>query len=269
MENGLMVIDELNNIQKICEKLMASKHYQKMGPDGVMAIVHKAMSLGVHPMDALNGGMYFVQGRVEMSAILMARLIRQQKHSITMDKTSTDKICILHGRRVDNGDTWKASFSVDDAKRAGLLKGGSPWEKYPDIMCYNRALSKLARQLFPDVIGNCYVEGEISDTIKDGVTTKIDELDGSEEVKETITQLQADRLNNLIGDDDNFRSVVMDFVQKRFGSADFLAIRSDSYGCIFDKVFARCGKKVPVENTSESESLDQSTVSVDTVDVVN
>ena len=245
MENSLVklenssVISDLNNIQKICETLMASKHYQKMGADGVMAIVHKATSLGVHPMDALNGGMYFVQGRVEMSAILMARLIRQQRHSITMDKTSTDSICILHGKRADNGDTWKTSFSIDDARRAGLIKSGGPWEKYPDVMCYNRALSKLARQLFPDVIGNCYVEGEVVETL-DGELIKDIE---AEDPNKTISLEQADSINEMIGDDKEFRDIVLDFVQKRFGEASFSAIRCDAFDGIYNKVCLRAKER--------------------------
>ena len=245
MENSLVklenssIISDLNNIQKICETLMASKHYQKMGADGVMAIVHKATSLGVHPMDALNGGMYFVQGRVEMSAILMARLIRQQKHSITMDKTSTDSICILHGKRSDNGDTWKTSFSINDARRAGLIKVGGPWEKYPDVMCYNRALSKLARQLFPDVIGNCYVEGEIVETLDGELVKGSDAADP----EKTISQEQADSLETLVGENAIIRKNLLEFLQKRFSSENFLDIRSDAFSGIFDMVLSRIEKK--------------------------
>lgn len=156
------VMEEFNQAQELCMKLLKTKHYQKMGNEGVFAITQKALSKGINPIEALNGGMYYVQGKVEMSAITMADLIRRKGHSITLGKESNDTICVLHGKRKDNGDTWKVSFSIEDAKRAGIYKPGGPWTKYPDTMCYSRALSKLARQLFPDVIGNCYVEGEIA-----------------------------------------------------------------------------------------------------------
>jgi len=140
---------------------MQTPHYSKIGNEGIMAIVETAKSLGVDPRQALGGGLYYVRGKVEMSSRMMNALIRSRKHSVTRDKKSDDTICILHGKRSDNGDTWTESFSMDEAKKAGLVRNG-PWTTFPRDMLFARALSRLARQLFPDIIGNCYVEGEIS-----------------------------------------------------------------------------------------------------------
>lgn len=153
---------EVQQMQKLCDMLMTTKHYQKLGQDGVFAIVAKAKSLNVDPLDALNGGLYYVQGKVGMSTEMMAYLIRQQGHSISKDPKSDDKIVILHGKRADNGDTWTVSFSWQDAIRAGLAK--NMYERYPQIMLYNRAMSMLARQLFPDVIkGAGYTHDELKE----------------------------------------------------------------------------------------------------------
>lgn len=152
----------LEGTQKLCQALMKTPHYAKMGQEGIFAIVAKARSLNIDPLDALNGGLYCVQGRVEMSSNMMNQLIRMQGHSITKDPKSDDTICILHGKRADNADTWTESFSISEAKRSGIYKEQGPWGKYPRDMLFARALSRLARQLFPDVIKGCYVEGEIS-----------------------------------------------------------------------------------------------------------
>jgi hypothetical protein len=125
-----------------------------LGEAGIFAIIQKAKSLKIDPVDALGGGLYFLNGKTGMSAEMMNTLIRSNGHSIIKDAKSNDNICILHGKRSDNGDTWTESFSIDDAKRAGIYK--NVWEKYPRNMCFNRALSNLARQLFPDVIKGCY-----------------------------------------------------------------------------------------------------------------
>lgn len=244
--NTSELIANVEASEKLCQGLLKTKHYAKIGEVGVYAIVHKAMSLGIDPIEALNGGLYFVQGKVEMSGILMARLIRQHKHSITLDRQSNDTICILHGKRADNGDTWKTSFSIDDAKRAGLLSSSSsPWTKYPDIMCYNRALSKLARQLFPDVIGNCYIEGEIEAEKQVEVIDTNGQVLGADEAKqpetvvftsETITPEQAIELDTLIGDDEPFRITVMDFLDKRFKAKELVEIPTNAYQAIYNKV---------------------------------
>lgn len=145
-----MLLQDVETMQKMCAALMKTKHYQKMGEDGIFAIIQKAKSIGINPLEALNGGLYFLQGKIGMSSEMMASLIRQQGHSVIKDERSNEKICILKGKRADNGDTWSISFSMDDARRAGLAK--NMYEKYPAVMLYNRAMSMLARQLFPDVI---------------------------------------------------------------------------------------------------------------------
>ena len=149
-DNFETMLTEIESMQKQCKALLQSKHYQAMGEAGIFALLQKAKSLNMNPIEALNGGLYYVSGKVGMSTEAMASMIRSKGHSIIKDPKSDNNICILHGRRADNGDTWTVSFSVDDAKRAGLFK--NVFEKYPSIMCYNRACSMLARQLFPDVI---------------------------------------------------------------------------------------------------------------------
>ena len=142
---------EIDNNRKLCEMLMQTPHYAKMGPDGIYAIVAKARSMEMDPIDALNGALYYVNGRVGMSSEAMAARMRQAGHSITKDPKSDNTICILHGKRADNGDTWTTTFSIEDAKRAGIYNERGPWGKYPGVMCYNRALSMMFRQLTPDL----------------------------------------------------------------------------------------------------------------------
>lgn len=156
-----MMIDDIQETRVLVDSLLKTKHYQRLGPEGIFAIIQKAKATNVNPLDALNGGMYYVQGKVEMSAFMMNQLIRQAGHSISKDEQSDDTVCILHGKRVDTGDTWTEIFSIDDAKRAGIYREGTGWTKYPRNMLFARALSNLARMLFPDVIQGCYVEGEL------------------------------------------------------------------------------------------------------------
>ena len=52
-----------------------------------------------------------------------------------------------------NGFEYTARFSMDDAKRAELVKPKSGWEKYPANMLRWRALGYCQDVVFPDVIG--------------------------------------------------------------------------------------------------------------------
>lgn len=256
-DNSNFMLDEIANTEKVCISLMKTAHYSKIGRDGIFAIVQKAASLGIKPIEALNGGMYYVQGKVELSAIMMAKLIRQQKHSITMDKNSTSTCCILHGKRADNGDTWRASFSIDDAKRAGIYKENSPWTKYPDVMCYNRALSKIARQLFPDVIGNCYVEGEISEAVQTETQLPIAEM-----TVDVISEKDALFLEeNLVKCTKEFQETVRNFLLQRFGTATFESLPKNMLQSLTNKIKNNLQQEeVRVEIPEEAPSALASTV---------
>jgi hypothetical protein len=193
IENNEIIrhITDIENTQKLCLSLLKTPHYSKMGSEGIFAIVSKAKSLGMDLMEALNGGLYYVQGKVGMPAETMASLIRQKGHSIVKDPKSNHEVCILHGRRGDNGDTWTISFSMEDAKRAGLAK--NMYDKYPSTMLYCRALSFLARQLFPDIIrGAGYTYDELKEISANSSNVMV-----SEEKVEFISSEQAAELRKI------------------------------------------------------------------------
>lgn len=192
-------LNEIEQTNKMVAQLMKTPHYSRMGEIGIFTIVQKAKSIGLNPLDALNGAIYFVNGKVELSANTMNYLIRAQGHSITKDETSNNEICILHGKRKDNGDTWTSSFSISEAKKAGIYK--NVWEKYPEDLLFARALTRLARQLFPDVCKGAYIEGEIQVTQASYVV---------DEVKpQVITVEQALELEEILDFDEDYKASVV------------------------------------------------------------
>lgn len=200
------LIADVEGMQNAAKKLMQTPHYAKLGNDGIFAIVQKARSLNVNELDALNGALYYLNGKVGMSAEMMCMLIRTNGHSITKDPKSNDNVCILHGRRKDNGDTWTESFSIDDAKRAGIYK--NTWEKYPRNMCYCRALSNLARQLFPDVIKGCYEIEELKSfnenptpiNYNKSALEKLKEIEANNPIVELTEEQKEEFYQNFNGD---------------------------------------------------------------------
>lgn len=144
------------------EMVAASPYYQKEG--GKAGIISKwlaAKELGIPPMVALNGGLHYVQGCIQLSATAMNMLIRRKGHSINKIEHN-GSICHIKGTRRDNGDTSESIFTIEQAKNAGLMSK-SIWKQYPERMLFNRALSNLAKDLFADCIGNAYVEGELEE----------------------------------------------------------------------------------------------------------
>jgi len=156
---------EFQMLQVIAKNAESSGFYVGVGQQSrIFMVILAARELGISPMLALNGGIWNIQGKIEISARLMNGLIRRGGHSIKID--SNDKQCTITGKRADSGEEHTETFTWEMALRAGLVrknKDGSDgiWMKYPEDMLYNRCISRLARRLFSDVIGTAYIEGEI------------------------------------------------------------------------------------------------------------
>lgn len=217
---------EIMVYQTMSKQAVDSKMYRGIGDQaGVMMIMLAARELNIPPVMALNGGLNIIQGKVEISARMMNALIRKRGHSINI-KESTDEKCILEGTRCDNGDTATVTYSVQDAQKAGLIKNGGGWTKCPKDMCFARALSRLARQLFSDVIGIGYVEGEIKaveseanpPTSKEILQAEVDEIIITEDLKPKYLE-QFDK-------EDKFLSLeYLKAVQKHFEKSEHETIK--------------------------------------------
>jgi hypothetical protein len=185
-----------------------------------------------------------------MSSQMMNLLIRQSGHSVTKDPKSDDTVCILHGKRSDNGDIWTESFSIDEAKRAGIYNEKSPWGKYPRDMLFARSLSRLARQLFPDVIKGCYVEGEISQALQ----AQQQPLMKSPEVS---IQDDADILNRMLSLVPEHKEKVEKFLQDSFGSTSLVGISMDLYSKIRSSTIMKIEEKNKKEEIEELPEIDE------------
>lgn len=153
---------EMMVFQTMAKQAVGSKLYRGIGDEfAVMTIMLAARELDIPPMAALNGGINIINGKTEISARMMAALIMRRGHTISVEE-STDQKCVLKGVR-SNGQTTFESFTIEEAKLAGLVKDAGGWKKWPKDMCYARCMSRLARRLFPDVIGMGYIEGEIKE----------------------------------------------------------------------------------------------------------
>lgn len=154
--------EEIKALETMAKYANDSKFFNTLGGiPGIFSIMMYAKEIGMPPMQAVMGGMHNIQGKIQISPQLMNSMIRKAGHK--MEIQSDDLKCTIKGTRKDTGETCSVTFSVEDARKAGLFKTGGGWDKYPSDMCFARAMSRLARRLFPDVIGMSYVEGEIED----------------------------------------------------------------------------------------------------------
>lgn len=247
-QNDFMVqLQEAEKMNVTVRKLLETKHYQALKEEGVYAILAKAKALGIHPFEALNGGFHCINGKVGMSTEMMAALVRQKGHSITKDPKSTPECVILHGKRKDNGDQWTIIFGKEDAVAAGLW-GSATWKKYPQVMLYNRAMSMLFRQLFPDIsLGAGYVEDELKEITRTGEYANKIEIKSlpvaDVQVKtveiplipvETIGEEKAKDLAILLeACSDEYKAKVMARLEKAYGAKELSQVPTSKYEAIY------------------------------------
>lgn len=165
--------DYKKNIQvfrELAQIAVKSGNYPNMNEMTMINMMMSARDLGISPYKALNGGFYVVNGKISMSTSLMTDRIRKEGHSVKITEW-TSKKCIIIGIRKDNQDSVKIEFTWEDAQAAGLTNSQT-WKRYPKAMLYNRAMSMLARVLFPDVVGNCYSEDEGEEIGKNSFRSK-------------------------------------------------------------------------------------------------
>jgi hypothetical protein len=191
INKGIPSAHEMQVFQVLATHASNSKLYRNYGDEsGIMITILAARELGISPMLALNGGLQLINGKMEISARLMNALMRKNGISISI-KQSTDTICTIVGVRTDSGDTITSTYTIEEAQKAGLIKAGGGWMKNPKDMLFARAISRLARQLAPDIIGGCYVEGEIRAIETDSrIVEEVSEIkENSTEEKELCQKL--------------------------------------------------------------------------------
>lgn len=192
LANTVPTETELKSYKIIAEVAASNQHWRKLGGNGsqesivatILSVMLLARELGISPMQAISGGINNIQGKFEISARIMNQLIRKHGHKLTI-KMMTNEMCIIWGKRKDTGEEMEVEYHIQEAMRSGLIKEGSAWKKVPSDMLFARAISRIARRLFPDCIGGCYIEGELQESIE-GKPVKPEDLQDVSQMKNEI-----------------------------------------------------------------------------------
>jgi 5'-3' exonuclease len=158
---GRLEPTSMDEAMRLAKLAFDSKQFSAYGtPQAVLMTLMAGRELGLTAMASLRA-LHIVEGKPTMSADLMRSLVL---------KSGAVKYfrCV---ERTNEQSTWEAqrgddpplslTFTMEDAKMAGVIKPGSGWVKFPADMCSARASSKLARLVAPDVLAGIYLPEEI------------------------------------------------------------------------------------------------------------
>jgi len=125
--------------------------------------IQAGRELGLPPVYSMQN-INMIRNCLACSANTMALLVKKSGHYNYRIKEHHDKSCSIVFYESD-GDKWveagESTFTIEDAKRAELVKPDSGWIKYPRAMLFSRAISQGARLYCPDAIGGVYTDEEI------------------------------------------------------------------------------------------------------------
>lgn len=157
--------EELRGLYALAQAMVASGYFPDVRHVS-QALVRLVVGqkLGLSPFEAMTG-IYFVNGKLAMSASLLASLIKRSgRYDYRVVELSNEQCVIRFFER--RGEGWEpigeSIFTLSDARRAGLVRPGSGWEKYPRNMLFARALSNGARWFCPDAILGSYELSELN-----------------------------------------------------------------------------------------------------------
>jgi len=124
-------------------------------PPAVAAAILVGRELGIGPMMSLRH-VQLVKGVPTLSAEYKRARVLAAGHDFEIEELNTTR-CRVRGRRKGTAKWLEVTFTMDDAKRAGLLapsRSGKPgaWLTRPRRMLFARAGSELFDFLFADVV---------------------------------------------------------------------------------------------------------------------
>lgn len=138
-------------IESIAPAMHASRYFGVSTPQQAAAIMLKGYELGLS-LTASFEFIHVVQGKPTLSPRGALALILQHPELESIKIEDKKDSCSVYMKR-KNGFEYTLEFTLEDARKADVVKPDSGWMKYPKNMLRWRAVGFCADVVFPDVIG--------------------------------------------------------------------------------------------------------------------
>jgi len=166
-------ITGISDLERWCKIVAASQLAPKgiSSPQAIAVAIQAGMELGLGPMQALQS-IAVINGRPTIYGDTALGLVKRHKDFLDhVEPEPVDGVATVISKRRGCSDI-KRTYSVDDAKRAGLWGKSGPWTTNPNRMLQLRARSFALRDQFPDVLRGVGIAEEVRDYTPRNVTTR-------------------------------------------------------------------------------------------------
>lgn len=149
----------------ICMAQMAPKGLDT--PEKCMVAIMHGLEVGLTPMAALQriavvNGRPTIWGDGAIGLVRASGLCEFVRE--TLEGAGDAMVAKCEAKRKGEPEPIVRTFSVADAKKAGLWAKQGPWQQFPTRMLAMRARAFALRDGFADVLGGMYLREEIEDT---------------------------------------------------------------------------------------------------------
>lgn len=169
VSDGLVAIQTMDDLRWFCgtmakSQLVPTAYRNK--PEDILVCVQHGAELGLKPLQALNT-IAVIQGRPTLYGDGLPALLWGSGLLESMDEYfegDGDKLtAVCRMKRKGSDIPILRTFSVSEAKAAGLWGKSGPWTQYTRRMLQMRARSWAARDGFADVLRGLHVREEVQD----------------------------------------------------------------------------------------------------------
>ena len=181
-------LDEARSLASIISKSsLLSEAFRGKEAETLMAIMTGA-EIGLAPMQSLRA-IEVIKGKPTLKAEAMTALVRARRDvcEYLMIRRSDATICTMETKRVGDPAPTVMSFSIEDARAAGLTSNDN-YKKYAPAMLRARCGSAICKAVYSDLILGLYDPDEIQDVtprlsppsnVVDSVATLVPDLDSA------------------------------------------------------------------------------------------
>ncbi len=147
----------------LCKSSLIPKDFQG-NAGNVLVAIQWGMELGLAPMQALQS-IAVINGRPSLWGDAVIALCKAHPVCEWVREYEEDGVAVCVTQRRGDPEPVERRFSMDDAKRAGLLGKAGPWTQYPRRMLQMRARSWCLRDAYPDLLRGMAVAEEQQDRV--------------------------------------------------------------------------------------------------------
>ena len=150
----------LDGIQGLAKAAVSSRLYGELNEGQATMILQTGLEMGIHPTVALRNIGSF-KGKTTISSQLMLALAKAAGYMEEILENSAEAATVQISKPGRN--PYKIRFTIEDAKKAGLLDRNALYKSMPAVMLLNRAIGFAVRYGAPEVGAGLYTPEEAMD----------------------------------------------------------------------------------------------------------